>query len=66
MPLRPHCPITVHHIFIGGELVTADRAARMEAAGGNADFCAHAKFATISKLGRGVDHHNGAIDLLAE
>ena len=38
----------------------------MHAAGGNADFCAHAEFTAIGKLGRGIDHDDGAVDLAKE
>ena len=38
----------------------------MHAAGGNADFRAHAEFTAICKLGRCVDHDDGAVDLAEE
>ena len=38
----------------------------MHLAGGNADLGAHAELAAIGELGRGVDQHDGAVDLLQE
>ena len=38
----------------------------MHAARGNADFRAHPELAAIGKLGRGVDHDDGAVDLAQE
>jgi hypothetical protein len=45
------------------ELLDADRAARMHAAGGDADLGAEAEFAAIGELGRSVVDDDGGIDL---
>jgi hypothetical protein len=57
--LRPRLPSAAHHVFEDGELFGADGAAGVEAAGGDADFGAHAEFAAVCKLCRGVAHHDG-------
>ena len=36
----------------------------MHFAGRDADFSAHAELAAVGKLGRGVPHHDGAVDLV--
>ena len=49
-----------------GELLDADRPARMEAAGGDADLGAEAELAAVGELGRGVVQHDRRIDLAQE
>ena len=49
-----------------GELLDADRAARMQAAGGDADLGAEAELAAVGELGRGVVQHDGGIDFAQE
>ena len=58
--------IAAHDVFIGGELLDPDRAARMEFARGNTDLGPHPEFAAIGKLGRGVVHGNGAVHMAEE
>src|SRR6478736_4410981 len=50
-------------VLEGAELFDADRAARMHAAGGDADLGAEAELAAIGELGRGVVDDDGGIDL---
>jgi len=40
-----------NQIFVTGQLLGADRAARVQFTGRNADFGAHAKFSSIGELG---------------
>ena len=49
-----------HAIFEAGELLDADRAARVQAAGGDADLGAEAELAAVGELGRGVVQHDRA------
>jgi len=49
----------VDTIFERRELIDADRAARMQPPGGDADLGAEAKFPAISKLRRRVVQDNG-------
>ena len=51
-----------YHIFIGGKLLYAYGAARMEFAGGYADLCAKPEFTAISKLSGGVMERDSRID----
>jgi hypothetical protein len=51
-------------VLEGGELLQSDRSAGMELAGGDANLCAEAELSTVGKLGRGVVHDNGAVDLV--
>ena len=44
----------------------ADRAARRQALGGDADLGAHAELAAVGELGRGVEQHDRAVDLAQE
>ena len=53
-------------IFEGGELFDADRAARMQAAGGDADLRAETEFAAIGELRRRVVKHDRGIDFAQE
>ena len=48
------------------ELLDADGAARMHLAGGDADLRAHAEFAAIGKLGRGIVEQDRGVDLVEE
>src|SRR5690554_2483275 len=57
---------TADAVFEAGELLDADRAARMLLAGGNADLAAKAELATIGELGRGIVQQDGAVDLVEE
>ena len=49
--LRPDLAITFYYIFKSCELLNTHWAAGVEAAGGDADLCTHAKLAAIGKLG---------------
>src|SRR5262245_28889094 len=49
---RPHLPRPAHHVLEGGELLDADGAARVQAAGGDADLGAHPELAAVGELGR--------------
>ena len=62
----PDLARATHHILVTGELFDAHRAARMEFIGGNADFRAHAEFAAVGELGRGVMQNDGAVDAAEE
>ena len=59
-------PRAAHAVFEAGQLLDADRAARVEAAGGDADLGAEAELAAVGELGRGVVQHDGGIDLAQE
>ena len=48
----------MYAIFETGQLLGANRSARMEFASRDADFRAKAKFAAIGKLRRGVVQHD--------
>ena len=48
-----------------GELLDADRPARMQPAGGDADLGAEAELAAVGELRRGVVQHDRGIDLAA-
>src|SRR5262245_9100379 len=63
---RPDLSRAAHAILEAGELLDADRPARMEAAGGDPDLGAEAELAAVGELGRGVVQHNGGIDLAQE
>jgi hypothetical protein len=56
----PDLARAAHAVLEGGQLLDADRAARMHLAGGDADLGAHAEFAAIGELGRGVVQQDGA------
>src|SRR5262245_52715024 len=47
---RPDLPAAANAVFEAGELVDADRTARMKAAGGNADLGAEPELAAVGKL----------------
>ena len=59
----PDLARAVDAVLEGAELLDADRAARVHAAGGDADLGAEAELAAIGELGRGVVEHDGGIDL---
>src|SRR5688572_11505998 len=52
-----------HLVLEGCELLDADLAARVHAAGGDADLAAEAELAAVGELRRGVVQHDGGIDL---
>src|SRR3954453_20501484 len=57
---RPDLSAAAHAILEARELLHADRAARMKAAGGDADLCAKTEFAAVGELrGRIVQHDRG-------
>src|SRR5262245_20897440 len=60
---RPDLSRAADAIFETGELLDADRPARVEAAGSNADLCTEAELAAVGELGRGVVQHDRRIDL---
>ena len=49
-------------VFERGQLLDADRPAGMQAPGGDADFRAHAEFAAVGELRRGVVQHDSAVE----
>lgn len=51
-------------VFKTGELGRADGSPGVQFSRRDSDFCPHAKFAPISKLGRGIVHNNRTIDAL--
>src|SRR5262245_2710189 len=63
---RPDLPRAAHAILEAGQLLDADRAARVEAAGGDADLRAEAELAAVGELRRGVVQDDRGIDLAQE
>ena len=61
--LRPNLAGASDLIFEGGELVHADGPARVHFSGGDANFCAKAKFAAIGKLGGCIMQDDGAVEI---
>src|SRR6476469_8600789 len=59
---RPDLPGTANPVLEAGQLLDADRPARMHTAGGDADFGAHAELAAVGELRRGVVEDDGAVD----
>ena len=59
---RPRLAGAAHDVLEGGELLDADGAAGVQAAGGDADLGAHAELAAVGELGRGVVQHDGAVE----
>src|SRR5574339_270058 len=51
-----------HHVLERRELLNADRAPRVQAAGGDADLGAHAELAAVGELGGGIVQQNGAVE----
>src|SRR5262245_23919117 len=66
MTSRPGLPRAANPVVEARELLDADRAACVEAPGGNADLGAEAEFAAVGELRRGVVQHNGRVDLTQE
>src|ERR687896_1673894 len=60
---RTDLPVAAHHVFEAGQLLDPDRTAGVQAAGRDANLGAHAELAAIGELGRGVAHHDCAVDL---
>ena len=56
---RPDLASAADDVFERGQLFDADGAARVHFAGGNANFSAHAEFAAVCELGRGVVEDDG-------
>src|SRR4029079_13817291 len=56
---RPDLAAATHNVFEAGELLDADRAARVQLAGGDADLAAETKLAAVCELGRRVVQHDG-------
>src|SRR5579862_3750083 len=54
------------HILERRELFCADRAARVQTVGGDADLGAEAELAAVGELGRGVDQDDGRVHQLDE
>jgi hypothetical protein len=61
--LIPHLPATAHAVFERGQLLDADRPARMHTPGGDADLGTEAEFAAIGKLRRSIVQDDCGIDL---
>src|SRR5262249_42804463 len=59
---RSDLPRSVHTVLEGGELLDADWAAGVEAAGGDADLGAEAELAAVGALGRGIVQDDRGID----
>src|SRR3989304_5688254 len=55
-----------HRVLVAGELLGADGAARRQLACRDADLGAHAEFASVGELGRGVDHDDAGVYFLGE
>src|SRR3954454_1384260 len=62
----PDLPRAANAIFECGELLDADRPARVYASGGNSDLRAEAELAAIGELGRGIVQHDCGVDLAEE
>ena len=60
------CPVAAHQVLEARELLDADRAARVELAGRDADLAAEAELAAIGELGRGVVEEDRGVDLVEE
>src|SRR5690606_18397948 len=58
--------VTEHDPFLAGQALEADRAAGVDAVGGNADLRAEAILEAVGKTGRGIDHHRAGIDFSEE
>ena len=52
-----------HQVLVAGQLLDADRAARMKLVGADANLGAHAELGAVRKLRGGVVQHDGAVDL---
>src|SRR6201999_305563 len=63
---RPRLSGAVDAVFEAGELLGADRPARVELAGGNADLGAEAELAAVGKLRRGIVEHDSGFAFLEE
>src|SRR5579872_7373488 len=64
--LWPRLPVAVNAILEAGELLDADRTARVQPSGGDADLRAETELTAIGKLRRGVMQHDRRIDLAEE
>ena len=62
----PDLPPATHLVLIAGQLFDADRPARMHLPGRDPDLRPHPELAAIGELGRGVDQHDAAVDLVQE
>src|ERR1700731_407348 len=60
-PSRPDLTAPANDIFEGRELLHADRSARMQFSGADADFRSHAELASVGILRRGVPENNGRV-----
>src|ERR1700710_3035848 len=58
----PHLAGAPDLVAEAGQLLDADRAARMDAAGGDPDLRPEAEFAAVAELGGGVPQRHRAID----
>ncbi len=56
---RPGLTASANAVFEGRQLFDADRPARMQPAGGDADLGAEAELAAVGELGRGIMQHDG-------
>src|SRR5208282_391029 len=68
-PARPSSaslPATAYDVFVAGQLLDADRSARMKFIGTDADFRAHSEFAAVGELCGGVMQHDRAVDPVEE
>src|SRR5262249_7274530 len=63
---RPDLPRTAHAIFEAGQLLDADRTARVKTASGDADLRAKPDLAAVGELRRGVVQHDRGIALAQE
>src|SRR3954447_1868660 len=66
IPLGPDLAVPAHLIFEGRQLLGANRTARMQLAGGDADFPAEAELAAVGELRRRVPKHDRAIHAVEE
>ena len=64
--LRPDLAVAAHDVLEARQLLDADRAARVQLAGGDTDLGAEAELAAVGELRRGVVQHDGGIDLAQE
>src|SRR5580704_1507216 len=52
-----------HEVFVAGQLLDSDRAARVKLVGADADLGAHAELGAVRKLRGRIVQHDGAVDL---
>ncbi len=54
----PLVPVAIDEILEAGQLFRPNRSTGVHLASRNPDFCSHAEFAAVGKLGGGIVHHD--------